>query len=335
MKTVFVPSDRVACSWVRAYFPGYWLRRLGLADVRFLYAPSKDSLEWADLHVFQRNLGGDTFRWWQELGKHGKRRVYELDDDIFCLPKSNPFEPCYTPEVLQMVRTMIREADLVTCSTQGLADSMSRFNKKVAVLPNGIDPDVFDLPRGEHPGEVRIGFMGSRTHDEDFAIALPALKRVIARHPESRMVFVGDPPTGALAQFPKDQVVSYGWVAFEELHPFLAGIGLDIMVVPLTNHPFNRGKSATRFLEASALGAVTIASPVSDFARYCQDGVTALLPKTMAAWEECLEALLESQTYREEMAANAKNEVRAKFGYDVLASVWAETYAALLGAPVS
>ena len=47
MKIAFYPSDRTACSWQRAWFPGFWLKKLGLADVRMVYGPVQEEAEWA------------------------------------------------------------------------------------------------------------------------------------------------------------------------------------------------------------------------------------------------------------------------------------------------
>ena len=327
------PSDHTACSWQRAWFPFWWAKKLKLLDVRFCYGADERDAEWADLIVYQRHYDpGDPPRWWTWLGGKGKKRVYEIDDDVFAMPKDNPFEKDFDTYVKRAVQRMLREADLVTCSTDGLAQSMSRFNKRTVVIPNGIDPQVFDLVVQREPERTRIFFIGSRTHDKDFALALPALQTVLASYPTVDMVFVGDPPWGALEALPfKSQVYALGWIPYEELYLRLAQAGPDIVVAPLTNHPFNRAKSSIKWMEASALGAVTIASPVSDFAKFCVDGETALLPTSMREWEAALVWMIEAPDYRRRIAEQAKQVVREQFGYDVLAPRWASAITERMG----
>jgi glycosyltransferase involved in cell wall biosynthesis len=217
---------------------------LGVAEVKFSYGADPKEIEWADAVIYQRHYDpGRPFAWWKALTQFGKPRIYELDDDIFAMPKENPFEQYFTPEVKQCVKTMLREADLVTCSTDGLAASMSRFNPKTAVIPNGIDSQVFDFPVDRRPDRVRVFFIGSRTHDKDYSLVEKALHKCIRLHPEMDMVFVGQPPVKAIERFPSQaQVYQTGWVPFEDLYVRLAKEGPDIVIAPLTKHPFNLGK---------------------------------------------------------------------------------------------
>lgn len=332
MKIAFFPSDYTACSWQRAWLPGFWMQKLGLAEVRFCYGPDPRDAEWADVCVYQRHYDpGDPVTWWKELGRLGKKRVYELDDDVFCLPHDNPFYQYFDMPAKTAMKQMLREADLVLCSTTGLANAMRRFNQHLAVCPNGVDPQVFDLPVTRDPEKTRIFFIGSRTHDKDFALALPALQKILQAHRNVDMVLVGDPPTGALKALPYPaQVYATQWVAFEELYVRLAEMGPDIVIAPLTDHPFNQRKSCIKWLEASALGAVTIASPVSDFKKFCVNHETALLPTTPKEWEEALTWMVTDRDARQAIAARAKAVVKAQFSYDVLASRWAEVLSEVL-----
>ena len=326
MKIAFYPSDHTACSWQRCWFPGFWLNKLGLAEVRFTYGPNKEDGEWADISVYQRHYDpGAPLQWWNELGKMGKKRVYELDDDIFCMPHDNPFRKFFDAPVKTAMKQMLREADLVLTSTSGLATAMRRFNQNVAVCLNGIDPQVFDLPVTRDPEKTRIFFIGSRTHDKDFEIALPALKQILTNHRDVQMYFVGDAPTKGEQELPFPAQVFYTkWVMFEELYVRLAELGPDIIIAPLTTHPFNERKSAIKWLEGSALGAVCIASPISDFKKFCVHGETAVLANSPKDWEEALEWMVTDREARQEIAARAKATLKAQFSYDVLASRWAE-----------
>ncbi len=332
MKIAFYPSDRTACSWQRAWFPGFWMKKLGLADVRFVYGPNKAEGEWADVSVYQRHYDpGDPLAWWNELGKLGKKRAYELDDDVFCMPHDNPFRVYFDGPVKTAMKQMLREADVVLCSTSGLATAMRRFNTNVTVCPNGIDPQVFDLEGKRDPEHTRIVFVGSRTHDRDFALALPALKKILTDHQDVQLYFVGDAPTKIEAELPFPAQVFYTkWIPFEELYVRLAELGPDIIIAPLTTHPFNERKSAIKFLEASALGAVTIASPISDFKKFCVHGETALLANSPGEWFDALQRMVVDRDERQAIAARAKAVVKEKFSYDVLASRWAEVFAEVL-----
>ena len=46
----------------------------------------------------------------------------------------------------ETIDLFIKEADLVTCSTEFLANEYRKLNPNVVVLPNCVDPFMFDEP---------------------------------------------------------------------------------------------------------------------------------------------------------------------------------------------
>jgi hypothetical protein len=98
--------------------------------------------EWlhtADVIVGQRVCQpGATVRW-QQMAREGRcALVYEIDDDLLDVDPSNG--PAWSffsrPEIRANVIRNIVLADLVTVSTEPLADVVSQWNRNVVVLPD-------------------------------------------------------------------------------------------------------------------------------------------------------------------------------------------------------
>jgi glycosyltransferase involved in cell wall biosynthesis len=102
-------------------------------------------------------------------------------------------------------------------------DDFPWMSARSVVLPNPIaDPTAASRPRRPVDGKLSVGFLGKRTHDKGFDLALDLLA-----HPNvTRMVIAG--PGGLVAQ---EGVLDRGIVAPEELDRVFWS-EIDVLVVP-------------------------------------------------------------------------------------------------------
>src|SRR5690606_28839881 len=168
--------------------------------------------------------------------------------------------------------------DAFTVSTQVLADALCAESggARVAVVPNGISPSWLRQGRALYgargPARVIRYLPGSR-HDHDLHVAAPALGRFLRRHPEVSFELLGSCENLPRA-LPLERVRRVPRVPFEHLPRWLADSWLTI--APLADTPFNRAKSALKFLESAAFATPCLATPIPDMQRHLDGGV--LLP---------------------------------------------------------
>jgi hypothetical protein len=86
---------------------------------------------------------GPTFRWQQMARAERCALVYEVDDDLLDVDPSNG--PAWS------FFSRLEVADLVTVSTERLAEVMSKRNRNVIVLPNCVPQSLFDAPHAPGP----------------------------------------------------------------------------------------------------------------------------------------------------------------------------------------
>ena len=118
--------------------------------------------------------------------EHGITLLYDLDDDLRHIPRDHPDAQLLRPRA-RLVSRLVRGADAVWVSTPALAATLAELRDDVRVVENGLDERLWTVgpPPPPRQGPVRILFMGTATHDADFAIvegALARLKSVFAEH---------------------------------------------------------------------------------------------------------------------------------------------------------
>ena len=113
--------------------------------------------------------------------------LYDLDDDLRHIPRDHPDARLLRPRA-RLVSRLVRDAGAVWVSTPALAGALADLRDDVRVVENGLDERLWAAgppPAPPRQGPVRILFMGTATHDADFAIvegALAQLKSVFAEH---------------------------------------------------------------------------------------------------------------------------------------------------------
>lgn len=219
-------------------------------------------------------------------------------------------------EKMENWRKSLRLANLITCSTPVVADTLRKEvgeDLPTFVSPNAIDFDQYeDIELRDHPGEVRILWEGSATHHEGLWPLNKTLARVAEKYPQTTWYFFGAPYKWALKNLPKERVKTIGWCPYERYKLRLSTIGHDICLAPLAPNVFNNNRSGIRWYESSAIcrPAAVVAQRWGAYRDEMEDGKTGLLFDTPEECEEKLSAAIESEQLRKELASNARDWVK-------------------------
>jgi len=215
---------------------------------------------------------------------------------------------------LQYWKDLVSHANLVTCSTPAATEYIKREmgdEIRTHVTPNAINFD--DYPAVElrdHPGEVRILWAGSASHQEDLWPITDALGRVITKYPQATFTIFGAEYKWLAGKCPAEQIRIIPWVDYKAYKIRMATIGHDIALAPLQPTKFNASRSAIKWYESSALWkpAATLAQNTAAYPEI-EEGVTGMLFNDPAEFEEKLGIMIENETLCKTMASNAKDWV--------------------------
>lgn len=166
-------------------------------------------------------------------------------------------------------------------------------------------------------GDITIGyFSGSPTHNRDFAVAAPAIARILKKHPDVRLRVVGFlDETGPVGAY-RDRVEILPLMNYISLQRAIAEV--EINIAPLQDNVFTNCKSELKFFEAAAVGTWTIASPTSTFRNAISNKVTGRLARAHewdAALEEALELARDPKAYAT-CANEAAQRTYKTYGWD-------------------
>lgn len=352
MKVYYVSNRYDGCWYVRCYLPLYhngwdgdktspYSQRVGDSQ------KAKGAVA-SDVVVFHRPDHPNTLEIAKMLKQAGKKIVFDNDDTY--IPDSGvptQVEDLNGKQKLKEMHDTMNEfmqlADLVTTTTDFLADEYYKINKNVAVLPNFVDPEDWDEPQRNEGDKVRIGMIGSVASNKNYENIIPLLEK---HQNDDRVQFVmmGMPKQAHYDKFINNayreemkfwknyNVELHHFVPQNEYNEALNDLELDIMLIPRHDSYFNRAKSNIKFLEASMLEIPVIAQGFQDGKSPYQgnDGEYLRLAYTSDDFINHTEELIESKEQRRALGKQAKEYVLANYDINDHKNLWYAEYSKLL-----
>lgn len=304
----------------------------------------------ADVIVFHRPERDEQLAMLRALQKAGKKIVFD-NDDTYKDSNGFKFNDYITEEKMKRglgtldknIDTFIKEADLVTCSTEYLKKEYEQINPNVRILPNTIDPFYYPEPKRNETDIVRIGITGSVGITSDVEVLKPIIEHY--QHDKRvRLVLLSLPPEGENEIYKKLYIDEYAfwnkvnieWHSFvksDVYYEYLNDLKLDMVIIPRSDSLFNRCKSNLKFLESSMLETPVIGQSFPDgkspYEIDADDAKHVLLATDTQSWIEQIEKLVTNKELRLEMGHNAKEYVEEKYSIENNAHLWKEAYETL------
>jgi glycosyltransferase involved in cell wall biosynthesis len=283
IETLAMTSGSIAASWFSAAELSYAEEILERTDV-VVICRSGYSVEFAGLVARVR--------------AKGKRVLYDIDDLVF--------DAQYVPVLLNTLDQSMGEAELdfwhaycgrngalmrlcdgVILTNEYLAERVQQFcSLPIAIIPNFMNgaqlahsAKILDNKRTSgfaRDGRIHVGyFSGSPTHRRDFAIIEDAIVDLMDSDPRIVLRVVGVLDlSDCFARF-GDRVEVFPFQNILNLQRLIGEV--EINVVPLQDNVFTNCKSELKVFEASAVGTISIGSPIFSLARAIQDQGTGFI----------------------------------------------------------
>jgi glycosyltransferase involved in cell wall biosynthesis len=312
-------ADTTGCGTLRIRMPFQALREKGY-HVGHSGLLTRDPDNYPKTLMGQRLCKDQPANLWFNIGvqKQRPKMVYELDDDLWNVDPSSPIayewfmqgydrESRTNHDVKANLRRGMAVADVITCTTEPLAEILSKFNPNVHIIPNYLPKWLLEWER-PHTDRLSIGWMGSGTHNMDWDYSGPHIKRFMERNPKIEFRVIGTTFPASINFQDNDQIVCDGW--FDEVEDCWRAIDFDIAVIPLRPHTFNNSKSHLKFLEFASLGIPVVAADCGPYSSVIQHGVTGFKVKADHEWGKYLRMLVNDEAMRIEIGQNAKNWAR-------------------------
>lgn len=322
MKIFFWPSDPGGCKYYRCDLPAGGLATLGHESTVSQQMPDWARDGEADVIVAQRLTEPGPLGLFKRLSGKSKL-VYEVDDDLWHLDPSNrDAYRAYGPDELRRAREAIEVADLVTVTTEPLADLLSAWNPNVTILPNMIPAALLQHTPDSSDTRVTIGWGGSPSHARDFGELARPLRIVLQRFGDAVEFHCMGADYTDRCSSRRGRTRFSGW--HRTVDSYLGAVDFHIGLAPLRPTAFNDAKSDIKLLEYAALGIPALVSNVGPYARAVQNGAPAVTV-TGRGWEDPLVELIQHPDQRAEYSKLAREWAAART-IEANAWRWEEAY---------
>ena len=344
LRVGYIEPDDTGCSYTRQVLPCETLRKFNMADV---YACHKLT-NWQqitkapDLCYTGRAANFDFVNLLKKLQYAGVPVVVDYDDSY--LHGMDPFSPHYAEwgveefecddaegkrirvwvdgvnfsikeneTRVKELRQVMAEFDLLTTTTELLAAELREVNPNVAVIPNCQDLSIIKPLPFKPRDDVRLFWAGAASHYHDWVLLQEALYTVMKRHPEVKLIIQGCPFEPTLRFLDKSRIELRYWVPPKAYPYALSMTDVDIGLIPLQDKPWNRKKSANKWVEFSGLGIPSVVSNVSPYKEMENGGNIFLVENDRKAWIEGICYLIENKEERLRIGRAARADCEQRF----------------------
>lgn len=246
------------------------------------------------------------------LARTSMRLVFDFDDAIY-LPQPRP-----RSALSRWLRSpakfpaMIAAADQVIAGNALLAGRAAQYARSNTVIPTTVDTDRI-VPRRRPAGDsVVIGWIGSRSTAPYLDAVVPAIRRVLASHPNARFEMVGAPLRPGLGE----RASARPWSLDREVEDLQV---FDVGIMPLADDEWTRGKCGYKALQYMSSGLAVVSSPVGVATEMIEEGRTGMLATSEDDWIVALTRAVEHAELRRTMGERARAFVVERYSLRVWA----------------
>lgn len=347
----FVGGHYMGCWYVRCFLPlmvnGWSGNYPGIKqELKNIRLQTEEMLK-SDIIVFHRADNVEYHKIAIQLKRAGKKIVFD-NDDTFIVDKTHAFYNLDEKGFKQnmeyknnAVYNFIRNSDLVTASTETLADEYRKWNPNVVVLPNMVCPDDWDEPLRNESDVVRIGIVGSSAYFHDFKIVEDVLKD-LDKDKKVQLVLFGLFAGKDKEKNPKITEVHHreygywdtfknlehvGWCEMVDYFTVLNELRLDMMIIPRRESYFNACKSNIKMLEAAMLEIPII----TNYWKGCPyekdiDGTNGLFVYNKKDWKDTIYRLVDNKDLRRQLGKYAREYALANYNIYEKGYLWKDAY---------
>ncbi len=232
-------------------------------------------------------------------------------------------------------RELARDSDMVVCGNSFLANTFSRWNANVTVIPTAVNTDWYRPRRARfengaelgNGSELIMGWTGTSGNFPYLYAIERALLRVFLHCSQAKLLVVADrPPRFKL--LPESRVEFQRWTPRTEL---AAIARMSVGLMPLADTDWCNGKCSYKMLCYMAAGLPVVVTAAGMNREVLALGEVGLSAGSEREWIDALTALLDSANLRQRMGAAGRAVVEERFSLQRLTQQYAAVFQSLGG----
>jgi len=275
--------------------------------------------------VYQREIDvyGKSIEKINRFKMLGCKVIFDIDDYWHLPPTHALFKVYKEYEIIKQTEDILRNVDLVTCTTQILADKIKPFNTNVKVYPNCLDlTDEQWQPKKEPSVFTRFGYIAGVHHVQDVKILQLPIRKASRQIQNAQFVLGGYTNNDHYNYY--ESVMKQGnYLRVNAINVYEYGKAYnltDVSLIPLEKNIFTEGKSEIKLLEAAAYGNAAIVSDVKPYNIFPKHTAIFLENLDYNGWFKAIKRLTESKDMRQDYAEKLKEYTNKNYNL----TEWAE-----------
>lgn len=231
------------------------------AHVQYMDATNWKVFRAADIVMLQRPYLPEHLKIAEQVKKMGRPLWVDHDDLITDLECDNVAYLSYSePSIQTCIKSIMQLADVMTVSTRFLKDKFKEFNANIQVVPNAFDQEMFKWRDNGTPRKKIVFWRGGGNHGKSLMEFKDAIIKNAHKHTDWEWHFMGDQCFFITEHLPEGRVALVQWTPdLPTYFRYLYEAKYAVQIVPLSDTPFNRGKSCNAYMEGTMADAVVIA----------------------------------------------------------------------------
>jgi glycosyltransferase involved in cell wall biosynthesis len=251
--------------------------------------------------------------------------IMDVDDDLWDIQKDNPAYETFKPgsDVIIDFSVACDEVDYMTTTCNYLRNVIMAHTKKqfkdIKVFPNYIDLSLYNhqLPLKDD-FQITLLHHGSTTHFIDLATRefAEGIDRIMKDYPNVIFKTVGANISQYHMKWGDRYINAFGdedlykWVK-DKMPAYMAEA--DIMVTPLQENVYTKGKSFIKYLENSSYAKPGCYQDIRQYREIVENGVDGFLCNTSEEWYNAIKKLIDDKKLRKQMGENAFKKVKENY----------------------
>ena len=261
--------------------------------------------------------------------------IYEIDDDLISIDKNHPNYIEFA-EKKETIKYLVSNSDIVTVSSKNLKDKLHKYNSNIQLIKNSIN-DMLNLENEAitNPNMIKIGYMGTLTHENDVMLVEKAMQNIIKTYEKKgkKVIFETIGVTNDKLNYATAVNIPFKYSRYPHFIRWLKRIiDWDIAIAPLENNNINKSKSEIKYLEYTSLKIPGIYSNCGAYSEAIINNKNGILIKnnTIEEWQSALITLIENENLRKNIVKQSLRDIKNNYSIDSTVKLWEETIEKLL-----
>ncbi len=274
-----------------------------------------------DLIIIQKKLLGILDI--KILKYYAKAIAYDFDDAVYLKDAGCSLpESCYISKKREkLFKRTINSAKIIIPANQELYNATNMMlpaknQKSITIVPSPVETEEIPIKTEYSLSSTPvIGWVGSRTSLIYLKYILPALQKIQA-NVNFELRIVAD-------QAPKLNGINVNLIPWKLKTQYNEIIKFDIGIMPLSEDPYSRGKSAYKLLQYMAAAVPSVCSPVGMNKELSDSGTACLAAKDNDEFTSTILKLLMDESLRRKLGKNARKLVIEKYSIEAVGTLLA------------